>query len=383
MMHFRLLQAAFSCLLSASAVVAGPIQGDQSSDFTNNVVFRPGPDYTSWGTIYGRSLQISDGSLLVTWENYPPEPPLMTFPIWKSDDGGVSWYSYRNVSDQVHGWGLRYQPHLYMLQNDIGDFPAGTIILSGMAVRPDLGEASLDVYVSTDDGSTWEFVSQVAYAPGPETVTNGNKAVWEPFFLEHDGRLICYYSDQRDESHAQKLVHVITDDLKQWSDLVDDEADPVYGHRPGMTTVARIGSTGNYIMTYEVCAGTEPGCPAYYKVAPSPLEFASVRGQLIRANATGEQPGSAPFVLWAETKCGSGVILVSGGQDDAVYVNDAAARADGWKRVDVGQQSSHSRCMEVIDFQGQKKLLLTSAGHMSSGADNYVSVGVVGIPAYS
>lgn len=325
-------------------------------------------------------------SSLVTWENYPPEPPLATFPLWKSDDGGASWYSFRNVSDQVHGWGLRYQPHLYKLENDIGSFPAGTILLSGMAVPADLSEASLDIYASTDDGQTWDFVSHVAYAPGPETVTNGNKAVWEPFFLEHEGQLICYYSDQRDEAHAQKLVHVLTHDLLEWSELVHDEADPVYGHRPGMTTVARIGSTGNYIMTYEVCAGTEPGCPAYFKVASSPLEFASVRGQLIYSNATGQRPGSAPFVLWAETEGatdGSGVVLVSGGQDDAVYVNDDTVRADGWRRVDVGQQSSHSRCQEIIDVQGQRKLLLTSAGHMYQGADNYVSVAVVDIPEYS
>lgn len=65
-MYCRLLQAALVGLLSSVVVAAAPCQGQSPppfSDFTNNVVFRPGPEYTSWGTIYGRSLQLSDGSL--------------------------------------------------------------------------------------------------------------------------------------------------------------------------------------------------------------------------------------------------------------------------------------------------------------------------------
>lgn len=64
-MHCRPLQTALACLLTASVATAAPLEDQPQAfaDFTNNVVFRPGPEYTSWGTIYGRSLQISDGSL--------------------------------------------------------------------------------------------------------------------------------------------------------------------------------------------------------------------------------------------------------------------------------------------------------------------------------
>lgn len=59
---------------------------------------------------------------------------------------------------------------------------------------------------------------------------------------------------------------------------------------------ASIESTDEYIMTYEICDSGDPGCPVYYKIASSPLEFDCVKGSKIHANITGETPGNAPFV---------------------------------------------------------------------------------------
>lgn len=73
--------------------------------------------------------------------------------------------------------------------------------------------------------------------------------------------------------------------------------------------------------------------------------------------------------------------MLSGGEQDAIYINEDWASPDGWKRFDIEQQSSHSQCMEIIDVQGQRKLMLTSAGHMSQDADNYVSVAVMDVPS--
>ncbi|KAM5350920.1 hypothetical protein ACJ41O_003643 [Fusarium nematophilum] len=353
------------------------------SDFTNNVVFKPHADYTSWKTIYGRSIQLADDSLLLTWENYPPEPPLAHFPIWKSTDGGATWFDFVNVTDQVNGWGLRYQPHFYILPQDLGTYKAGTLILAGMSVPADLSEAWLDMYTSTDGGENWEFASHVVYAPGPETVKNGNKAVWEPFLLIHDDKLICYYSDQRDEEHAQKLAHVVTTDLKTWSDPVDDVSHSEYGHRPGMPTVAHIESTDKYIMTYEVCDLPEGGCPSFFKVSLSPYEFGDAKEHKILSNNTNVNPGSSPFVIWTphpDRDEGSGLIIMNGAGREEVFINEDTAGPDGWRMVDVGQWTSHSRCLEIINVQGRKKLMLSNAGHMSSSHDNYVVVGVVEIP---
>lgn len=352
------------------------------SDFTNNVVFRPLPDHESWGTIYARTIQLVDGSHLLSWEDYSPEPPLLTFPIFRSEDGGATWSNFSQVKDEVNGWGMRYQPHFFLLEEDFGEYRAGTVVIGGMSVRKDLREAWLDIYTSSDNGATWNFASHAVHAPGPETVTNGNKAVWEPFFLMHEGKLVLFYSDQRDEKYAQKLVHISTTNLKDWSEPTNDVTYPTYGYRPGMTTVAHIKSTGKYIMTYELCGTSEGGCPAYYKVASSPLTFNNVEGTKIIAN-TGENPGSAPYVIWTEHPervNSSGVILMNGAQNDAIYINDDLASPNGWRRFNVAQQSAHSRTLEIIHVQGKRKLMLASGGHMSGGADNYVSVGVINIP---
>ncbi|RSL97569.1 hypothetical protein CDV31_012982 [Fusarium ambrosium] len=370
-------------LLSSLSNLLLLAQVEAAADFTNNIVFTPRDDYTSWKTIYGRSVQLQDGSLLVTWEDYAPGPPLAHFPIWKSVDGGVTWSDFVNVTDQVNGWGLRYQPHFFVLPEDLGAYKAGTLILSGMSLPEDLSEAWLDMYTSTDGGENWEFASHVVYAPGPETTKNGDKAVWEPFLLMHDGELICYYSDQRDPSHAQKLSHIVTKDLKNWSDPVDDVAHSTYKHRPGMATVAHIESTDNYIMTYEICNGPDSGCPSYYKVSSSPYDFGSAQEHKILSNDTNTNPGSSPFVIWTphpERDDGSGLIIMNGSGREEIFINEDAGEPDGWKMVDVNQWTSHSRCLEIIEVEGEKKLMITGAGHMSRDTDNLVAVGVVGIP---
>lgn len=350
------------------------------TDFTNNDVFHPGADYTSWRTIYGRSLQLSDGSLLVTWENYPPEPPQVAFPIYKSTDGGATWSSFSTVDDQVNGWGLRYQPNLFTLPQSFGDYPAGTILLGGVSTPSDLSEAYIELYASRDDGVSWEFVSHIAYGAGPETTPNGNDAIWEPFFMVYDNQLVCFYSDQRDPAHAQKLVHVTTTDLKSWSDPVDDVADPVYDARPGMTTVAHIESTDRYIMTYENCGPAS--CQVHYKVSTSPLTFANVAGTAL-VSTDGTTTYGSPYVIWTphpDRTDGSGIIIANGNSQEPVFLNEDNADASSWRTADVGQWSAYSRALRIIDIQGQKKLMLTNGGNMGDGANNWVAVGVVPIP---
>ena len=40
----------------------------------------------------------------------------------------------------------------------------------------------------------------------------------------YNDELICYYSDQRDPAHGQKLVHQVSSDLQNWGPVVTDEA---------------------------------------------------------------------------------------------------------------------------------------------------------------
>ncbi|KAH8600668.1 Sialidase [Bisporella sp. PMI_857] len=366
-----------------TACVSPPPVPAPFSDFNNNVVFVPGSDYTSWRTIYARPLQLPDNSLLMTWENYPPEPPKAYFPIYRSTDGGATWSEYSRVQDLVNGWGNRYQPFLYLLEQPFAGFPKNTILCAGASVPADLSKAYIDLYASQDNGLSWQFVSHIAYGSGPETVPNGNKAIWEPFLMIYGSQMICYFSDQRDPLHGQKLTHVTSTDLKTWSTQVDDVAYSTYGDRPGMTTVAHIKSTKKYIMTYEYCGSAN--CQAYYKVSTSPLNFLSATGYPVASNDSSHTvPHGSPYVIWTENPArndGSGLIIMNGNSVEGVFVNVDSAPVDGWKLVNVGQWSAYSRALKIINVQGKKKLLLANGGNMVSNTEcNYVVCGVVEIP---
>ncbi|RKK67362.1 hypothetical protein BFJ69_g14570 [Fusarium oxysporum] len=95
----------------------------------------------------------------------------------------------------VNGWRMAYQPILYSLPEDCGGFPAGTTIAVGTSLPSNKRYAYIDMYASTDGAKTFKFLSHVAYGPGPETVTNGDKAICEAFLLVYKGKLIIYYSN--------------------------------------------------------------------------------------------------------------------------------------------------------------------------------------------
>jgi hypothetical protein len=376
MRSFGVLGALFLCLL-ASSITASPIEIENSlenfspvpratleaRDFTNKIVFTPPSNYTSWKTLYGRSAQLTDGSLLVTWEDYPlvDQTP---FPIYRSTDGGNTWAAYSQILDQVNGWGMRYQPHLYVLPKAFGGYAAGTVLCVGVSAPSDLSEEYIDVYASTNGGLTWKFVSHIAYGAGPELTTNGDAAIWEPFFLMYGSELICYYSDQRDTAHAQKLVYQTTTDLLTWSAAVDTVADPTYSHRPGMATVSYLSSIGYYFLTYELCAS---GCYTYYRWSTSPLTFNSVSATLLSGS------GGSPYHIYY-----NGKIYLNTYASGNIYVNTAGST--NWTvQVAVGQDAAYSRCLEIITVGGVDKLMITGGGGLVTSG-NTVSVGVVTPP---
>lgn len=374
----RVLATLFLSLL-ASPIVASPIKSDDNfssvarsplvpRDFTDEVVFTPPSNYTSWKTLYGRSAQLMDGSLLVTWEDYPPvdETP---FPIYRSTNGGETWAEYSQILDQVNGWGMRYQPNLYVLPEAFGGYAAGTVLCVGVSAPSSLSEAYIDVYASTDGGLAWKFLSHIAYGAGPELVTDGDAAIWEPFFFLYGSELICFYSDQRNASYAQKLVYQTTTNLLTWGTAVDAVADPTYANRPGMAVVSYLSNIDLYFLSYELCAS---GCNAYYRWSASPLTFNAASNTATELFATGASAGGAPYHVYYDGK-----IYMNGGSNANLYVNIAGET--NWTQINVGQSQSYSRCLEIITVDGEDKLMLVSGGTMTTSG-NVVSVGVIAPP---
>ncbi|KAF4984869.1 hypothetical protein FZEAL_22 [Fusarium zealandicum] len=345
-----------------------PIAAAQT--FSNNVIYDPPGNYTDPQVLYARPVQLSDGTLLATWENYSPELPLVWFPIFKSVDGGKNWKEISRVKDQVNGWGMRYQPFLYQLPEAVGDFEAGTVICSGSSIPTDLSQTQIEVYASRDLGYTWEFVSHVA-AGGPARPEHGFTPVWEPFLMMYQGELVLYYSDQRDnETHSQKMVHQTTTDLLEWSDVVDDVTFDDYFARPGMPIIAKL-PTGDYFFIYEY--GGEPSSssywyPIYYRIGPDPLGFLDVPGQQL-VSSDGTKPTGSPYVVWSSHGGENGTIVVSCGMMPEIFTNQALGHPDHWKKWEVPQPEAYTRAIMILE-EDPDLLLIMGAGKLPPGKVN-------------
>ncbi|KUI72497.1 hypothetical protein VM1G_08012 [Cytospora mali] len=345
-----------------------------------NLIYVPPTDYNDPRVLYARTaeLTLSDNVLLATWENYSPEPPLVYFPIYKSTDHGDTWEHISNVTDQVNGWGLRYQPFLYELPSDFGGYAAGTVLLAGNSIPTNLSNTQIDVYASTDGGYTWEFVSHVA-AGGEAKPDNGLTPVWEPFIMLYEDQLIVYYSDQRDTAHGQKLVHQTTADLITWADPVDDVSYDEYTDRPGMTTVTQL-PTGDYIMTYEW--GHNFSGSYYfavtYRINANPLDFNNSEPHPLVAANTGTVPKGSPYITWSDVGGDNGTIVVSCGGLSTVFTNQFLGDESEWYEYDTPQPTAYSRHLRVF-AEDQTKLLIMGGGVLPPATNNTISLSVVSI----
>ena len=349
------------------------------STFSNITIFTPPSNYTDPRVLYARTVELEGGVLLATWENYSPEPPLVYFPIFKSIDGGETWKEISRVTDQVNNWGLRYQPFLYELPISIGKFKAGTVLLAGNSIPTDLNYTKIDVYASEDKGCTWEFVSHVA-SGGAAIPDNGIPAIWEPFLMVYDGKIVLYYSDQRDANYGQKLVHQVSGDLLTWNPLVDDVKYPVYTARPGMTTITQLPNK-KYMMTYEYGGGplasgsTTYSFPVYYRISSSPLTFDDAPGLPLISN-DGTQPTSSPYITWSPVGGVNGTIIVSSGSLSQVFVNQALGDAGAWKTVGTPEGVSYTRHLRVFR-ERSNHLLIMGGGILPPSTTNRISASVI------
>ncbi|RDW64675.1 glycoside hydrolase family 93 protein [Coleophoma cylindrospora] len=362
-------------ILCAYSAPALEIRAVADHAVTFQTIYVPPATYNTPKTLYARTVQLADGTLLATWENYSPEPPMVYFPIYRSTDKGETWTSFSTVQDQVNGWGLRYQPSLYLLPQTIGNLTKGTILCAGNSIPTDLSQTKIDLYASQDSGATWSFVSSIA-SGGAADPSNGQTPVWEPFLMVYDNQLVAYYSDQRDPAHGQKLVHQVSSDGITWGAIVDDVAYPTYSQRPGMTTIAPL-PNGQWIVTYEYGGGPNPrnaGYPIYYRISPSPLTFNNATGVLLNANGT--IPSSSPYVVWSPSGGVNGTIAVSANSHSQIFVNTKLGDASSWVIYSTPQAAAYSRHLRVMDDPDY--LLIMGGGPL--GGDNSVTDSVMKLP---
>lgn len=108
---------------------------------------------SNYRTHYARSVVLNYGCpenppILATWELSGPRPGY--YPIYQSLDKGESWSELSRVYETKFNYSVGAQPHLYQLPRRIGDFAAGTLLLSGM-VQARNGSATIILVWSSQD----------------------------------------------------------------------------------------------------------------------------------------------------------------------------------------------------------------------------------------
>jgi hypothetical protein len=274
--------------------------------------------------------------LLATFQQFDFGKP-GGFPIFRSDDGGRTWRQWSNVPHNGESGRIWLQPFLYELPRAFAGLPKGAVLCAGNSL--DSSSTRIVLYASVDRGLTWQFLSTVAVG-GPPSTENGKTPVWEPFLLLHRDRLVCYYSDQRDPRHGQKLAHQTSRDLRHWGPVVDDAVGEEYSQRPGMTTVAQVHHS-LWIMTYEFGV-SDTYYPVRYKLARDPESFGPSPAQEL-LDQDGYAPSAAPTVAWSDSGGPLGTIVVSANSDQDFFVNRALGDPGRWTRLSSPMPRGYSR----------------------------------------
>ena len=242
-----------------------------------------------------------NGKLLASFEHWGS-----TYPVYESTDDAETWHYVSTVVDNLNeGYWNEWMPFLYELPADMGNFEKGTIVLAATSIYGEgPTDSTITLYSSTDLGRTFNAFCNVDKAGGIDW------GVWEPYFIyeEKTGRLFCFYSDDSDPEHSQKLVYKYTTDLMNWSEKFECVACSDPSLRPGMPSITKMGN-GEYLLVYEM-VGINAN-PIYYKKTTSLDDWGDVADYGKIVSAAGKTFGSSPYVAWTPVGGECGTLIVT------------------------------------------------------------------------
>ncbi|HEX4273405.1 MAG TPA: sialidase family protein [Rhizomicrobium sp.] len=273
------------------------------------------------GASYPRVIQLKyfargKGQLLATFGRRG------ALPIYRSTDNGETWQHFSEIP------GLTGQPCLYELPVKMGEFPAGTVMAAGTGiVGVDPNKRTLDVFVSTDGGKDWAFLSTLAtggpgrYDPADRAGLLDQNPIFEPYlYADAAGRLVGFFSDERykKDGYSQLLDHKVSNDGgRTWGELVYDVAIADGLSRPGMTIVTRDGR-GKFYMSYEVVGmpghALEPRSNlAHFRTSDDGDSWGNYKdyGTLIQ-DRWRQYPNGTPYLVWSPWGGPNGTLVASG-----------------------------------------------------------------------
>jgi hypothetical protein len=246
------------------------------------------------GLGYARVIQLhyggDQGDLLGTFEDSNNDGSITSYTIQKSTDDGATWSTLTTVPADVDA----YAPVLFEFPEQLGNYPAGTIMLLGTTFDAGSQNIAIREWISTDEGSDWNYMGIVQQGGGL------GDGVYEPFlFIDSLGELAMVFSDERQNStYSQFIGEIVSPDGGvSWSAEQNGStffgpgetqviASPWQADRPGMATVTQL-SDGEYVLSYEMCG--PHNCAVYTKTSTDGDNWGS---------------GSSDFGTQAETASG-------------------------------------------------------------------------------
>jgi hypothetical protein len=224
--------------------------------------------------------------------------------FYESTDNGTTWQFVSAITENTKP--RNCCSDLYELPQQLHALKAGTLLWSTSVGtdRTPRTNCSIRIYTSTDHAHTWRFYS---------TAVSGKIGLWEPAFsVDSKGRLVMFFSSEEYKAQGfnQIIAHRISADGGQtWSDDVKDVAVNDNSKRPGMPTVAKLpGRT--YIMCYEVCGNN---CDAYIRYSKDGDDWGDAKNLGTRVESTnGNHFSHAPTITWFNDGTKNGVLLLVG-----------------------------------------------------------------------
>ena len=280
-----------------------------------NVVFNAPKNTWGHGCGYPTVIQLEhngeeNGKLLITFsvaDSGKGSGPTK-FRICESRDTGKTWDEIAIVKEKIDtSIEACWQPCFLELPEPLGDFPEGTIFLSGVSIDPGQKiKSHIALYASRDAGKTWKEISVTAEGGGLEL------GVWEPHLIYDSGYLYSFYADDRGDGKTdcdQAIVYQRTKDGINWEEKVGVVCPKAKTHRPGMPVLTKMGN-GKYFLAYEY--GNGDGVPIYYKITDNISKWNETEVGKQLKTSSGDTIGSAPFCIWTPAGGESGTLLVTG-----------------------------------------------------------------------
>lgn len=269
------------------------------------------------GSFYPRVIRLSDGRLLASVTTAIGGFGVGV--IEASDDDGHTFHRIAEIHDPTATHGDMGYASLFELPSHVGAYPAGTVLwaaTTGWNAPVQTRTSRERLWASTDRGTHWRFVSDIAVAPN-------HYNTWEPSLsMAGDGELVAFYSDETDKPrHDQKVVQVRSADAVHWTGKQDTIVSDTFVVRPGMANTIRL-PDGSWFMTYEVCNNDFVHlCGVYFRRSADGWNYGDPRDLGTEVRTTdGKYVRHTPYPAWSPAGGPAGTILL---------VSEMIVNADG------------------------------------------------------